>query len=110
MSAGIYNIEIDQGSDFEINLTIAGQNLDGYSVRGQIRPTKTSDVLLASFTTEVSGGSSTGGDVKVTLPNYESAAIPGGVYVYDLEAFNDTTRAAVRILQGTVTVLDGVTR
>ena len=41
MAAGKYNIRIDQGSDFSIQLTVkesgSAKNLTGYSARAQLR-------------------------------------------------------------------------
>ena len=49
MSAGNYNISIDQGSDFSLQLTVqesgSAKNLTGFSVRGQLRPTIDSSTL-----------------------------------------------------------------
>ena len=43
MTAAKYDIEIDQGSDFALALTIkennVAKNLSAYSARGQLRPT-----------------------------------------------------------------------
>jgi len=57
MAAGKYNITIDQGSDFSIQLTVkesgSAKNLTGYSARAQLRPTQTSSTLSATFTTTI---------------------------------------------------------
>ena len=46
MSAGKYDIKVDQGSDFSLQLTVqedgSAKSLSGFSVRGQVRPTKDS--------------------------------------------------------------------
>ena len=110
MSAGTYNIQIDQGSDFEVTLAVSGQTLDGYSAKGQIRSTPQSETVLGDFDFTISGESSTGGDITMSLPNYVSIDIPAGVHVYDVQVFNDTTRKNVRLIQGTCTIIQGVTR
>ena len=54
MSAGKFNITIDQGSDFSLKLTVkeAGvvKNLTGYSARAQLRTTTTAAAVSATFT------------------------------------------------------------
>ena len=46
MAAGKYNITIDQGSDYSLQLTVkenaVAKDITGYSVRGQLRPSITS--------------------------------------------------------------------
>jgi len=110
MSAGIYNIEVDQGSDFEVTLAVAGQTLDGFSARGQIRPVAQSTTVLGDFDFTITNPSSTGGDITMSLPNFVSADIPAGTYVYDVQVFNDTTRKVARLIQGNCVVKQGVTR
>ena len=110
MSAGTYNIQIDQGADFEVTLTVEGQSLSGFSARGQVRATPQSATVLANFDFSIANASTTGGDITMTLPNYESINVPAGTHVYDVEVFNDTTRKVVRLLKGTFTVIQGVTR
>jgi len=110
MSAGIYNIEIDQGSDFETNLTVDGTSLDGYSARGQIRATIRSAAVLGEFDFTITGATSTGGTIEMSLPNYISRDMPAGIHVYDVEIYNDTTRKALRLLKGTCTIVQGVTK
>ena len=54
MTAARYDLVIDQGSDFAIELTVKEnetvKNLSGYSARAQIRPTKSSSTLTGTFT------------------------------------------------------------
>ena len=110
MSAGTYNIQIDQGADFEVTLTVEGQRLSGFSARGQIRPALTSNIVLGDFEFSITGASTTGGDITMTLPNYVSLDIPAGNHVYDVEVFNDTTRKVTKLLKGNCTIIQGVTR
>ena len=61
MAAGIYNFTIEQGSTLVKQFTYkdtAGTvvNLDGYSVRMQIRDTIASPTFIASFTTASNEG------------------------------------------------------
>ncbi len=70
MAAGKYNITIDQGSDFSIQLTVkesgSAKNLTGYNARAQLRPTQTSSTLSATFTTTITNAS--GGVMTMSLP------------------------------------------
>ena len=54
MAAGKYDIVIDQGSSFALDLTVqedgSAKNLNTYSVRSQLRPHITSSTLTATFT------------------------------------------------------------
>ena len=110
MAAGIYNITVDQGSDYSTTLVVSGQTLDGYSARGQVRPSIGSETLSAEFTFTITGGTSTGGTILAELTNIETKKMLPGTYVYDIEVFNTTTNKAVRLIQGTVTVVGGVTQ
>ena len=69
MAAGKYDLTIDQGSSFALDMTVqednTAKNLTGYSVRAQLRPTQTSSTLTANFTGTVvnatAGTANTGG-------------------------------------------------
>jgi len=110
MAAGIYNIEIDQGSDFEISIAVASQTLDGYTAKAEMRTTAASDVVMAIFTTSISNASSSGGTITMSLNGLDIDTLAAGAYVYDLIVTNETTRKQVRLLQGSATVIAGVTR
>ncbi len=113
MSAARYNLVIDQGSDFAINLTIkelgATKDLTGYSARAQMRSSKTSSTVAASFTCTVLSPV-TNGVVKMSLPNGVSSAIAAGRYFYDLEIHTPNNALVRRLIQGEVTLNPEVTR
>jgi hypothetical protein len=112
VAAGTYNITIDQGSDFAIELQISedgtAKNLTGYSARSQIRTTKTSETIAASFTCTVYNAAE--GRVRMSLPAAESSVMDAEAYVYDLELFTAGDASVTRELQGSVTVTQSVTR
>ena len=110
MSAAIYNIEIEQGSDFEITLVVSGQNLVGFSARSQIRTLGRGQAMLGEFTFSIASPTSQGGTITMTLPGFESIDIPPGTFVYDMEVFNDTSRKSKKLIKGTCTIIQGVTR
>ena len=112
MTAANHNLTIDQGSDFAIDLIIseAGvvKNLSGYSARAQMRTTKSTSTVAATFTCTIT--SATGGALKIELPNATSSAMSPGKYYYDLELYTNNNVIVARIMQGTVIVTPEVTR
>jgi len=112
MTAATYNLTVDQGSDFSLSLKIkedgAVKALTGYSARAHIRSRKTSNTLTASFTCTIT--SLQLGEVTLFLSNATSKGIPAGVYYYDLELYTSSDALVVRLLEGTVTVRQEVTR
>ena len=113
MSAGTYNLVIDQGSDFAIDLTIteqsAAKNLTGYSGRAQIRSTHSSSAVAGSFVCTVVGNA-TDGVMKLSIAASVTTAMTPGAYVYDLEIFTAGDVVVKRLIEGTVTINPEVTR
>jgi len=112
MSAGTYNLVIDQGSDFALDLVIkeAGTalNLSNYSGRAQLRTSVDASSASATFSVTVTNAS--GGALKMQLPATTSAALAAGQYVYDLEIYTANDSIVKRIIQGDVTITPEVTR
>ena len=112
MSAARYDLVIDQGSDFAIEFTVAeagtAKNLSGYSARAQLRATKSSSSVSATFTCSIP--TPTNGKITMTLPNGTSAALTAGRFFYDLEIFTANDTLVNRLLFGEVTVTQEVTR
>jgi len=110
MSAGTYNINIDQGSDFSLQLTVkedgSAKDLTGFSARAQMRPTVDSSTLTATFTCTITNASS--GILTMALANTVTDDIDVGQYAYDLELYTGST--SQRLIQGTATVSGEVTR
>jgi len=113
MSAANYDLVIDQGSTFAIDLTItesgSAKDLTGYSARAQMRSTKTSDTVAGTFTCTVLTPV-TDGKVKMELPASTSSAMDAGLYYYDLEIHTGSDVIVKRLIQGTVTLNQEVTR
>ena len=111
MAAGIYDIVIDQGADFSIQLDLKNNgsavNLTGFSAAAQLRATPTSSELAATFT--ISFTDRANGQLKLEMPNATTAGLPPGKYYYDLET---TSGGGVktRLLQGIARVTPNVTR
>jgi hypothetical protein len=112
MTAARYDLVIDQGSDFAIELTVKEnetvKNLSGYNARAQIRPTKSSSTLSGTFVCSIPTG--TDGTVQMTLPNAISSGIAAGNYQYDLEIFTSSDLVVTKLLYGEVVINQGVTR
>ena len=126
MSAATYNLFIDQGSDFAVDLVIkesgSAMDLSNYSGRGQLRSSHTSTEIAGYFKVTVTNP--TGGALKVEIPNgtwTDSSASPAvsrsgstditaGQYVYDIEIFTNADAVVKRIMQGTATINPEVTR
>ena len=74
MSAGTYNITIDQGADFSLTFTISdggsAKNLTSYSVRADLRKKKEDSAPAVQFTGSVVNASN--GTAKIVLTNAET--------------------------------------
>jgi hypothetical protein len=110
MSAGKYDITIEQGSDFSLQLTVqaggVAKNLTGYSVRGQMRTTVDASTIAASFTGAISNA--TGGVIIVSLPYTTTDDISPGMYLYDIELY--TASSVQKLIKGSATVLGELTK
>lgn len=114
MSAGIYNIVIEQGATYRRRLVWKINsnpvNLTGYSARLKVR-TVPRGMLVLSLTTDVDGGitlGTTDGVIDLALSATQTALLNAGKYGYDLElvsAGGDVTR----LVKGTFTISPEVT-
>lgn len=113
MTAATYDLVIDQGSDFAIDLLIKEEgtpkDLTGYSARAQMRTTRTSTEVAGSFSCAVLNPP-TDGKVKMSLSNADSSAMGAGRYFYDLEIHTPNNAIVKRLIQGEVTLNQEVTR
>ena len=108
MSAGKYNITIDQGSTFGLTMTIkedgSARDLSGYQARAHLRTkaenTATPGATFADGTIVFTCTGSTGA--------VQTAGITAGSYVYDLEIFAGST--VTRMIQGRANVTREITR
>jgi hypothetical protein len=112
MAAGTYDIVIDQGSDFSIQLAISEDGtaipIATHTARAQLRPSPTSATKTADFVCTVIDAS--GGTLNMQLSNSVTAAIASGKYYYDLELVNTSNNTVTRLLQGVARVTPEVTR
>ena len=112
MSAVTYNLIIDQGSDFALDLVIkqggTALNLTNYTGRAQLRTSVDASSASATFSVTVTNAAN--GALKMQLPAATSSGISAGQYVYDLEIFTANDSIVKRIIQGDVTLTPEVTR
>ena len=112
MAAGTYDIVIDQGSDFAIEVAISEDGsvtpIQTHSARAQLRPSPTSSTKTADFTCTITNASQ--GKLKMALGNSTTASIASGKYYYDLELVNTGNGTVNRLLQGVARVTPEVTR
>jgi len=106
--ATIKNLTIDQGSRYQLNITVQGiPNLTGFQARGMIRKHKADAIVLADITASLSV------DVPNSFVVVDIAAATTAGYnwstgVYDIEVYSGAT--VYRVLQGNVNIDEEVTR
>jgi hypothetical protein len=115
--AVLYNVVIDQGADWFLNVTYDNPdgtpvNITGYTAALQLRSLPTDSVAVLSLTTGA-GITITGatGLVAIHATATQTRAIDEGVYYYDLEISSTSSPAVVtRLIQGQAEVSAEVTR
>ena len=111
MASAVSNLLIYQGADFITDFTVENDNgtmfdLTGYQVACQIKKHYTSSTSV--IVTAAILNPATAGQVQLSLGNTATAAMKAGRYVYDV-VITSTTGQKTRVLEGTVSVLEGVT-
>lgn len=106
MSAAIYNIPIDQGSDWSIQIVATEDDipvdLTGYFARAQMRPRKLSDTISGTFDCNIPNPA--GGVITMALGHAISTAMKPAVYYYDLEIYTSGDAQVTRLLKGTAKI------
>ncbi len=116
MTAGSYNITIEQGATFRLQLTLTDgvepTPLTGYTGRMQIRQKIMSTDVLYVLTTENGGLTITEleGKIALYISDEDTAAFGFRNAVYDLELEDGGSGEVVRVLQGSIYVSPEVTR
>jgi hypothetical protein len=126
MSAGRYDIVLEQGATFDLPLRYkspsgAGVDLSGYSARMQVREAPDA-VLLVEFNSELTSNGAilmsgatedredgANGNLRIFMSAANSAALPRFSGRYDLE-ISDATGYTVRLLEGQFRVEPEITR
>lgn len=109
--ATVSNLYIDQGSDFNVVVTLKNQDgspmvLTGYTVKSQFRKSYQSS-SATEFTASVYDA--TNGKVRLQLPAASSSAIAAGRYLYDVEITSPLGERK-RALEGIVVLTPEITR
>jgi hypothetical protein len=114
MAAGLYDITIEQGVTFQLNLTWKDSNdapvdLTGYSARMQVRETYDSEDTLVSLTSpgDITLGGALG-TILITIQPAVTSILPFLEGVYDIEMV--AASVTYRLLQGKATISREVTR
>ena len=111
MASAVSNLLIYQGSDFIIDFTIENDNgtvfnLTGYTVACKIKKHYTSSTSTTVTAAVLSPATS--GQIQLSLTNGQTAAMKSGRYVYDV-VITATCGIKSRVVEGSVSVLEGVT-
>ena len=111
MASAVSNLLIYQGADFITDFTVENDNgtmfdLTGYTVACKIKKHYTSSTAVT--VTAAVLNPPTAGQVQLSLGNTATAAMKAGRYVYDV-VITSTSGIKSRVLEGTVSVLEGVT-
>jgi len=111
MPAGILNLNIDQGANFDQTMTLFESptqvmNLSGFKIRAEIRKHYASTSFVA-FNIVVPNPAN--GKVILQLTAAQTGLLMPGIYVYDMET-EDQSGSVSRALQGRVVVSAQVTR
>lgn len=116
MAAATYDILIEQGATFQLDLVYkdsAGAPIDvsGYTARMQVRRTYDAPTALLSLTTENNcitlGGAA--GTVVVKAPATATDNLPAKTGVYDLELISPSGDVT-RLIRGAVSISPEVTK
>jgi len=111
MASAVSNLLIYQGADFTIDFSVENDNgtefnLSGYSAACKIKNHYTSSSAVTVTTAIITP--ETAGRIQLSLNNSQTAAMKSGRYVYDV-VITAPSGLKTRVLEGTVSVLEGVT-
>jgi len=111
MTAGTYDITIDQGSDFALSVTVSDdgdpRDLSTWDARAKLKKTMSS---TGATDITVNEANASDGILVMALSHTQTAALEAGSYVYDLEIYKADGTKATRLLQGKATVRGEVTK
>ncbi len=117
MAAAKYNITIEQGVDFTLEVTLtnssgAAIDITSHTFESRIRRSPETDAIQSGgspiqFTANNSVNPS-GGEVTFSLTDVQTAALPGDNLIYDIFR-TDTSGTKFRDLEGEIEVIERVT-
>ena len=110
MAAGIYNLSIEQGSSWELQMSIdssAGVNLDvtGYTFDAKIAKSYYDDFPISMTVTIVNA---INGTIKITLTPAQTGALDAAIeYIYDVD-MTSGGGTVTRLMEGRATISPGL--
>jgi hypothetical protein len=109
--ATVSNLFVDAGANYSNIITVAASNgqaldLTGYTVASQMRKSYQSSTAY-NFSASVYQAAS--GKVRLQLTDTQSAAIPAGRWLYDVE-ITSPSGTKTRVVEGIVTVSPQITQ
>lgn len=110
MAAGTYNLSIEQGASWELQLAIdatAGSDLDitGYTFDAKIAKSYYDDNPVSMTATIVNA---TNGIVKLSLTSTQTDALDAAIeYIYDVD-MTSNTGTVTRLMEGRATISPGL--
>ena len=110
--AVVSNLYVDQGSDYTSIVTVISKsgaplNLTGFVAKSQMRKSFSSSQSF-TFLSEIYDAAT--GRIKLYLSATQSAAIPAGRWLYDIEITQESTGIKKRVVEGVVTVTPQITQ
>ena len=111
MAAGTYNLSIEQGSSWQLQLDVdssAGtdMNITGYTFASKLAKSHYDENPVSMTSTIVNAAT---GTFKLELSPAQTAALDAAIeYIYDVE-MTSATGVVTRLIQGRATISAGVT-
>lgn len=105
-------LDIDQGSDFTVVMTLETDdgdrmNLTGYQVYSQFRKSYSSTI---GYTFQTSVLDAANGLIQLQFSGVDSSNVKPGRYLYDVEIFNVSAQRKTRVVEGIVTINPEITK
>lgn len=107
MSAAVYDLTIEQGTTYSKSIIVNNPDLTAFdltnwSSRSMIRKKYSDPQETAEFSVTITDAAA--GAITFSLTPTETAAIPAGMYVWDLEIYTEADADVKRLLKGVVIV------
>ena len=110
--AVLSDLSVDQGADYSADIVVQDgngnvANLNGYTVKAQMRKSYTSSTFTDFGATVANAGQ---GLITITLQNSVTNGLKAGRYLYDVEITKTSTAEKTRVVEGQVTINPGITQ
>jgi hypothetical protein len=107
-----YNISLNQGENYDLTATLknsdgTNMNLSGYYVRGKAKYYYGDTGVVVDLNPQVYSDLS--GIINFSLSPAQTASLPIGLLVYDIERYTSGDVYVTKVLNGTITVCPEVT-